>query len=115
MINDSNRHFFFLFGCIGSRLYIAYLPRVLDDAYLRAMAFAMLFIAIGFMSLYIRKSRLTAFEAGGKTWWADLRPFHALMFFSASLLLMNKDRDAYIPLLIDAISGILFYFNKRLP
>lgn len=103
----------FLVGCIGTRLLMAYIPQTLPKNALPIMGIAIAIMGLGFLYLWITNSRLNAQEAGGKTWWAHLRLVHASLYIAAAIYLFKGDRSASIPLVIDVISGILFYFIKR--
>ena len=113
MINSSNRAFIFLFGCIGVRLIMAYIPQILPKKYYKVMAAIELIMGLDFLRLFLTNGRLHAFEAGGKTWWSELRLIHAALLISASIYLFRGSKTASVPLFIDAMSGILFYFVKR--
>ena len=113
MINSSNRAFIFLFGCIGVRLIMAYIPQILPKKYYKVMAVIVLLMGLDFLRLFLTNGRLHAFEAGGKTWWSELRLIHAALLISAAIYLFRGSKTASVPLFIDAMSGILFYFVKR--
>ena len=113
MINSSNRAFIFLFGCIGVRLVMAYIPQILPKKYFKLMGVVILLMGLSFLRLFLTNGRFHAFEAGGKTWWAELRLIHAALLISASIYLFRGSKTASVPLLIDAICGIVFYFTKR--
>jgi len=49
-------------------------------------------IGLSFVYLYVTKSRMSAPEAGGKTWWNSLRPVHALLYLVAGTSLLNGNR-----------------------
>lgn len=103
----------FLVGCIGTRLLMAYIPQTLPKNYLPFMGIAIAIMGLGFLYLWLTNSRLNAQEAGGKTWWADLRLVHAALYIASATYLFKGKRSASIPLMIDVIAGILFYFIKR--
>lgn len=77
------------------------------------MGVAIATMGLGFLYLWLTNGRLNAQEAGGKTWWADLRLVHAALYLAAAVYLFKEMRTASIPLMIDVIAGILFYFIKR--
>lgn len=113
MINSNNRAFVFLFFCIGIRLFMAYIPQILPKKYFKVLASILMLIGLGFLRLFFTNGRFHAFEAGGKTWWAELRLIHAALLISAAIYLFRGSKTASVPLLIDAICGIVFYFTKR--
>ena len=77
------------------------------------MAVIIMLMGLDFLRLFLTNSRLHAFEAGGKTWWAELRLVHAALLLSSAVYLFKGTKTASVPLLIDALCGILFYFIKR--
>jgi len=96
----------FLLLCIPVRLLLSYIVYKFPNP---IVAFGLLLIAFSFIYLYITNSRLNAPEAGGITWWAPLRIVHGLLYLTSSLLVLQKYKYAYIPLLIDAIFGLGAY------
>jgi hypothetical protein len=54
-----------------------------------------------------------AFEAGGKTWWAELRLIHGLMYLAAAIYALQLKDVASIPLTIDVIFGLTVFLNKH--
>ena len=108
------RALLFIFACIPIRLFLAYLPQILPTYLLQPFGIVIMTMAIGFAYLGITGKRMQAGEGGGKTWWADIRLVHAGLLGTASLYLLMKNRTASVPLMLDSISGILFFFNMRL-
>ena len=113
-MTPTTRALLFLFACIPARLLMAYLPQVLPASLLQPFGLAVLAMACGFAYLAITRGRMDAGEAGGKTWWADVRLVHAGLLAAASIYLFMKERSATVPLMLDAIAGILFFFAMRL-
>ncbi len=90
----------FLLGCIPLRSLLAYITYKLGSAspvlsiesssetasifetsysIIRTLIIVILMgIGISFLILYFKNLRLDAPEAGGKTWWNNLRPIHGL-------------------------------------
>ena len=77
MINKSI--LYFLIGCIPIRIIIALIAMYINKEYLPYYGLVLLGPALGFLYLYFTKSRLNAPEAGGITWWANLRIVHGLL------------------------------------
>ena len=70
--------------------------------------------AIGFMYIYLTKSRDTGAETfGSKIWWNDLRPFHSLMHFMFAYYAINKDKNAYKFLVADIAVGFIAFLNNH--
>ena len=79
----------------------------------------LLIISIGFIYLYFTNKRLNAPEAGGKTWWHDLRLLHGMLYLCASIYILWNINDlkmiryASLPLMIDVVIGFGSFINHR--
>lgn len=101
------RYLLFLVGCIGTRLLLAYIAKSITGELLKYMGYLLLLPAVGFIYIYLTDSRKTGPEVfGGKIWWNDLRPLHAILYllFSYNAIIGNK--NAWIYLLVDVIFGL---------
>jgi hypothetical protein len=103
----------FIFGCIPARLLIAYLPQILDKNILPYYGLGLIIMALNFYYLYYFNLRQFAFEGGGRTWWANIRVYHANHYLLAGLFALNGDSNASVPLLIDVIFGTLAFIYQR--
>lgn len=112
------RNLTFLFGCIGTRLLLAYLafafPQILPVMGVFALA-----IAVGFTLIYLNGWRKTGPEVmGGKIWWNALRPIHAFNYFLFAVLALSGSKmlaaHAWKVLLFDALLGLLAFIWVRL-
>ena len=103
----------FLFGCIPARIGLAILPAYIDKESLFYYGLILLLPAIGFLYLYFTHSRQTAFEAGGKTWWSELRLIHGLLYLAAAIYAIQMKNVASIPLTIDVLFGLTVFLNKH--
>lgn len=113
-MDDNQRIFAFLFGCIGSRSLLTYIAYISNKYYLRYLSYITFIISISFIYLYISNSRQIAFEAGGKVWWTNLRLVHGINYLIFSILAFNGNKYSYIFLLIDVIIAIIAYIlHKR--
>lgn len=125
-----NSQLLFLTLCIPLRIIFALLPNYkLIEKYIpiklnkklfyQVVGIIFLCIAVGFLYLYFTNERLNAPEAGGKTWWHNLRLLHGLLYLCASIYILwninniNLIRYASIPLIIDVIVGLLSFINYR--
>jgi hypothetical protein len=107
MNNQHKRFLLFLIGCIGIRFYFVYLAKNSDGALLKNMGYLALLPAIGFTYIYLTGSRETGAEVfGDKIWWNNLRPIHALLYFLFSYNAINRNKNAWIYLLIDVLVGL---------
>ena len=85
----------FLLGCMGTRAGLTYFVKNNYEKYREMLVFLLLIPAIGFTYIYANDLRKTGREVfGDKIWWNNLRPFHALMYFSSALLVFNKNKKA---------------------
>ena len=113
-LSEDESILFFVFGCIPTRLLIAYLAGNLSPEYLKYFSFILFVMAIGFIRLYFQNSRLDAFEAGGKTWWAKYRIVHGILYLIAAIYAFNGDNGGYPFLIMDVIFGLILFIQKRL-
>ena len=120
MNNIQKRFILFLFACIPSRLFLVYLSKNISLEYLPILGYLALIPAIGFIYLYLSKTRKTGPEVfGEKIWWDKLRPIHSLFYFLFAYNAIHKFKGAWIYLLYDVIFGlisfvILHYINTDL-
>ena len=117
MNNIQKRFVLFLFGCIPTRLALAYLAKNIAIDYLPILGYITLIIGISFGYLFLSGTRKTGAEVfGDKIWWNDLRPFHSLFYLIFSYYAINKMREGWIYLLYDVILGLfsfLFFHYKN--
>ena len=113
-MNKNIRLILFLFLCIPIRLFLSYIPNVLDKYYMPYLGFIVGLMSIGTLYLAFTNSRLKSVESGGNTWWAPFRFVHGFLLLCASVYLFKKSKNASIPLLLDVIFGLLLFFIIRL-
>lgn len=113
MLTTQQSKLAFIFGCLPARLFLAYLPQMLDDNLLKIYGLVLIVMALNFYTLYYFNLRQVAFEAGGRTWWASLRVYHGNHYLLAGLFALSGDKNASVPLFIDAIFGLLAFIYKR--
>lgn len=108
--NIQKRFLLFLFGCIGTRSLFVYLAKNINIEYLPYLGYLALLPAIGFFYIFLTGSRKTGLEVmGDKIWWNNLRPFHGLMYFMFAYYAIQKEKTAWIFLLIDVVVGLLSF------
>ena len=74
------------------------------------MGYIAILPAIGFIIIYLTKSRTTGAEVfGGKIWWNDLRPIHSLLYGLFAYNAINQKKSSWIYLLVDVIIGLLSF------
>jgi hypothetical protein len=104
------RFLLFLFGCIGTRFLFVYVAKKVDLKYLPYLGYLALLPAIGFMYIYITKSRQTGLEVfGEKIWWNDLRPLHASLYGLFAYNAINGNPKAWMFLLADVTFGLISF------
>jgi hypothetical protein len=112
------RWFLFLGLCIPIRLLIAYVAMKTPPKTLKYISLLALLPILGWKYIYISNLRQTGPEVfGGKIWWNSLRPVHAALYTAFIFMAIREDPDAYIPLLIDPLLGLvafLFYHGSQL-
>jgi hypothetical protein len=95
----------FLFGCIPIRLLLVYISTKIDN--LKLFSIPLFLIAFVFLYLYFTNGRLNAREAGGITWWSQLRLIHGLLYLTAGIYALQNNKLCWVPLLIDVVFGFL--------
>lgn len=117
MNNIQKRFLLFLIGCIGLRSLFVVIAKNIDIKYLPYLGYLALLPTLGFIYIFATDSRKTGAEVfGGKIWWNNLRPVHALLYGLFAYNAINKNHNAWIYLLIDVLIGlssflIFHYFN----
>lgn len=105
-----NRILLFLFGCILIRLLLVYIAKTINKDYLPYLGILALFVAVGFIWIYLGDYRKTGLEVfGGKIWWNNLRPVHASLYILFALFALKKYKYSWVPLLVDVIVGLLSF------
>jgi len=100
----------FLLLCIPVRLGFVVIAKKVDKKYLPYLGYLAILPAIGFAYIYISGKRKTGGETfGQKIWWNNLRPLHSILYFMFAYLALKKSNNAYIPLLLDVIIGLISF------
>lgn len=107
------RAILFIWICIPTRLFLAWLPQALPG-YLKMLGLIVSMMAAGTLYLAITNGRMNAGEGGGKTWWSPFRFIHGGLLAVAAIMLLKNDKNASLPLAIDAMIGIAAFFTERL-
>ncbi len=111
---NEKRLVLFLVGCIGTRLMLVYLAKSMTR-FLPYMGIIAILIALGFMYFYLTGTRPTGPEVDGeRIWWNHLRPVHATMYTIFGILALQKNKYAYLVLLMDVGIGLIATLKKRL-
>ncbi len=104
------RFLLFLFGCIGTRLAFTLLARAISSSYLPYLGYIALLPVIGWFYIIFIGSRDTGAEVfGEKIWWKNLRIFHMILYATFAYLAINKNKDAWLILLVDTLFGLLLF------
>ena len=107
------RTLLFLFICLGLRSALTYLSSILSSENLFYLGFLTLTLAIGFLYLFISKTRLNAGEAGGNTWWHNFRLVHGLLYLLFSIMAFMKNKNSWMILMADTILGFVLFLCYR--
>jgi hypothetical protein len=110
----NKRRLLFLLGCVPSRLFVVYLAKTLKPFFLNIMAIVSSIPMLGFLYLYVTKSRMTGMETYGQPiWWHELRIVHFLFHLSFIIMVYTTPRFAFIPLLLDVIVGTIAFLTHH--
>jgi|TARA_B110000037_G_C16980283_1_gene448694 hypothetical protein len=110
MNNIQKRFLLFLFGCISVRYLFVIIAQKINKKYLPYLGFLALIPASGFLYIYFKGYRKKGGETfGQKIWWNHLRPVHALLYLIFAYLAINKNKNSYMPLLLDVILGLVSF------
>lgn len=111
MIGIQSRIIYFLFLCIGTRLYLSYLINIVGKEIYKILTTIILIIGCGFLIIYFGGYRKRGLETGGKKiWWNNLRPVHGILYILAAIMMIYGMRyKASIVILVDTIIGLLSF------
>ena len=102
-----------LFGiCILIRLLLAYFISNLKGENLKKSSIIGFAVAAGFITMNLINRTKGAF--GQKVWWRKYRIIHASLYLMFALLALNMNKNSYVPLVIDALLGLIFFINHRM-
>ena len=116
MLSKKKSQIFFLFGCIPMRLLLAFIPLYFKNKYIiNTLKIFLIMISFSFLYLYFTNSRFNAIEAGGKTWWHNMRIIHAILYlFAFYYLNQNNNKLSSKILLYDLTFGLFLFTNLRI-
>ena len=101
------RFLLFLFGCIGSRLLLTGVSAMASGWFLQTLGLLAMIPVFGWFYLVFMGERNTGVEVlGGTIWWQKLRPIHMLLWFMFAWLAIQKNRQAWMVLLVDTLFGL---------
>ncbi len=96
--------------CVLVRLLLVYIAKTIKIENLKYLGYVTLLISIGFIYIYITKSRKRAIELNNKKiWWNPLRPIHGILYLLFSIAAINSYNLWYL-LLLDVMIGVIAYF-----
>jgi hypothetical protein len=97
----------FLIVCMGTRTLFIYIAKNTSVHYLPILGYLALLPAIGLTYKYITSSREIGLGAfGGKIWWNNLRPIHAIFYSLFAYNAINKNKRSWLYLLYDVLFGL---------
>jgi hypothetical protein len=113
----TKRYLLFLIGCIGSRLFLTYLAKNLQDNNLNILSIITLLIGISFLYIYFigssRADKQLEWVGEKKIWWNDLRIVHGSIYLLFSLMAFNNINNAWYILLIDTLIGLISWLKHH--
>ena len=98
--------------CIAVRLLFAFYISKLSGKQLQISSILGFTIAFGFILMILINRTRGGF--GQKVWWGKYRIIHAALFLTFAVLALNKQKLSYVPLIIDALLGVLFFTHNRI-
>ena len=115
--NTIKRLILFLIGCMGTRFGLSFFIKNHGIKYKNILIVLLLALSFGFMYIYMNDLRQTGLEVfGDKIWWNQLRPLHAILYFTSAIMLYLNNKNAYIPLALDTGIGlcsfIIYHITK---
>ena len=100
----------FLLLCIPVRIAFVFVAKNIDKNYLPYLGFLGILPAFGFFYLFtFGKQKRRGQTFGQKIWWNNLRPVHSALYFLFVYLALNKNNQAYVPLIIDVVIGFFSF------
>ena len=113
MLSEKKRKLFFVLLCIPVRLLLSAVPLYLKSSYLPYFGLVIGIMGGNMLFLFLNNMRMNAYEGGGKTWWANYRLLHGLLYVVASALAFKQENTAWIPLFIDALIGLILHVSHH--
>lgn len=110
-MNDIHKRLvLFLIGCMGARSGLTYIIKHHTIQYKLFLVVLLMIPAIGFSYIYLNDLRKTGGEVfGGKIWWNNLRPFHAIMYFTSAVMVYIQNKKAYYVVGLDTLVGLISF------
>lgn len=117
METKTKRYLLFIFGCIGSRLFLTLLAKNLENNNLKLLAIITFLISISFLFIYFigskRADKQLEWAGEKKIWWNNLRIVHGSLYLLFSLMVFNNIKNAWLILLIDTMIGLIAWLNHH--
>jgi hypothetical protein len=103
----------FLIGCLGTRSLFAYIAKLASVQQLKWLGYLAMLPAIGFIYIFLTGARQTGLEVGGgRIWWNNLRPLHAIMYLVfAYLAITGATQYAWKVLAADVVIGLVAFLT----
>jgi hypothetical protein len=102
----------FLIGCIGTKIMLSVMAKMSSDKILKIMGVVALIPAISFTYIFTNNLRGNGTKgmSGGTVWWNALRPIHACLYLLFAFYAIQKERNAWLILLVDAIFSLVVWY-----
>lgn len=101
----------FLIVCLGIRFYLTLRVKNHDRVNKNYYSLLLLFISLCFIMQYTLRIREKGL-VGNYIWWDDYRPIHGILYLLGAIMVYNENKNAYKPILLDTILGLVFFINK---
>ncbi len=104
-------HAIFLFGCIGTRVMLAYLAMTFTE-YLPYMGYIAILISAWFFYIFLTGSTKSGPEAGAMAkWWIPWRPIHGALYALFAYNAIHRVKSAWKILLVDVMVALLAFLT----
>ena len=114
---QTKRTLLFLFGCIVTRLLMAYFAKIISPTFLPFLGYGALIISASFIYLYIfgnkKADEQLKWSGENYIWWNNLRIVHGLFYLLFAIYAIQKKPYAWVVLLLDVIFGLTAWLFHR--
>ena len=112
-MNDLQKRWAMFLGlCIPARFLLAYIASKLSPKHLKIMGIILTIPIVGWVFIYLTKSRQTGGETlGAPIWWDHLRPLHAALYF-IFVLIFYFNFEIYLLHFKKSVISVFFIQSK---
>ena len=95
--------------CLATRIGLVLLARFLSPRYLPWMGAIALLPVLGWAALILGVWTRKTGALRQQIWWSHMRPVHAILFATFSIMAFLKMDTAYLPLAVDVAVGAIAF------